>query len=115
MTLKKNNYINLFHIFVISLILFYIGIMKKKTNKNIYIILGLLTLFIPFAVPIPNFNKLTYWNSIKIFHYLLIFILIIFSYYGYFNNLSNNTYNILIFISLFIFFYHLYRLYHNKY
>ena len=106
-----NNIINLSHIFVQGSLLSYIGF-TKTTNFYVYLFLFLLSLSIIIIVPFPNLNNTTYWNMIKVMHYLLILpFLLYISYLGIYENISSNTYNMLAMIGLFIIMYHSYRIF----
>ena len=106
---------NAFHIFVIGVVFLLIGILKEKTYKELYLVLGILALCIPIVMPIPGL-RLTYWSTIKALHWLVFLPAILyFSWLGY--NLENkkgfseDTYNIVLFLGIFIILYHSYKLY----
>ena len=105
--------INLIHILFQGLLFFYIGLMKNKTNTIAYWLLLLLTLSIVLLVPIPKNFKITYWNAIKISHYIIFLPLLLYlSYLGlYKKNISNNVYDFLAILGIFIILYHSYKLY----
>ena len=84
------SHINLFHILVIGAVLVYIGKKKNKTNKYIFYLLGVISLIIPFSIKLPN-SKLTYWNIIKLSHYLLFLPLLL--YIAYNQTFSEDTYD----------------------
>lgn len=106
---------NIIHVFIIGVVFLLIGILKEKTYKEIYLVLGILALCIPIVMPIPGL-RLTYWSTIKALHWLVFLPAILyFSWLGY--NLENkkgfseDTYNIVLFLGIFIILYHSYKLY----
>jgi hypothetical protein len=104
--------INLIHILFQGTLFIYIGLMKQNTSIYAYYLLLLLTLLILFLVPLPNL-KVTYWNSIKISHYLIFLPLLLYlSYLGiYKKKISNNIYDLLFVLGVFVILYHSYKLY----
>tara|TARA_Y100000816_G_C26050044_1_gene550472 strand:- start:218 stop:574 length:357 start_codon:yes stop_codon:yes gene_type:complete len=105
--------INIIHILFQGILFLYIGIMKNKTNILAYWLLLILTLSILLLVPLPKNLKITYWNAIKVSHYIIFLPLLLYlSYLGiYRKNISKNTYDFMAVLGIFIILYHSYKLY----
>ena len=109
--LRKNidiKIINMVHIFIVGTVLAFIGFKKNKTPKKVFYLLYVLCLLLVFLVGIPK-PKLSYWNVIKIVHYLLILPALL--YIAYTKEFSNNTYNIIMATGIGIIGYHSFRLF----
>ena len=104
--------INLIHILFQGTLFIYIGLMKEKSSIYAYYLLLLLTLFILILVPLPKF-EITYWDAIKLSHYLIFFPLLIYLSYLGINKqkISRNIYDFLLVLGVFIILYHSYKLY----
>ena len=104
------NYVNLFHIFIIAPLLFYIGYNKNNTKPIFFISLSVLSLIIiPLFVPFPDNLTFNYWNIIKVFHWFVL--LPLFLYIGYSQKLSDDAHDLIIVSSIFITIYHSYKYY----
>jgi hypothetical protein len=100
-------YINLYHALIIGTTLMYIGYKKEETHKYIFYLIGLEACLIPFIVKLPTFNNLNYWNSIKLFHYIIIIPWLL--YLSYNKKVSKNYGEVLFSIGLGITLYHSYK------
>ena len=103
--------INILHVFLQGLLLAYIGFMKEKTPKIIYIILALLALSIVISIDLPKLDfNLTYWNMVYLSHYILILPSLLYvSYIGYYSNFSSSSYDLIMWIGIFVMLYHGYK------
>ena len=101
------SHINVFHVLLVGSLLAYIGKKKNKTNKYIFYLLGVISLIIPLSINLPN-SKLSYWNIIKLSHYLLFLPGML--YIAYYQNFSEETYNTMFISGIVIIVYHLYKL-----
>lgn len=99
--------INLIHVFVIGVVLMYIGKKKNESNKFAFYLLGLLALSIPFMVHLPKKIGFNYWTAIAYSHYLLF--LPWFLYLSYTQNIKNEEGDNLFITGLVISVYHLYK------
>ena len=102
--------INLIHVFVIGMLLCYIGYFKNPSKASFYL-LAISALFIPVLVPFDiDLTTSVYWNSVKLMHYFIILpVLLYIAYNGIYHELSKNTSDILLFTGLVVVSYHVYR------
>ena len=102
--------VNLIHVFVIGMLLCYIGYFKNPSKAAFYL-LAISALCIPILVPFDiDLTSSVYWNSIKAMHYFILLpILLYIAYNGIYHELSKNTNNVLLFTGLVVVSYHLYR------
>ena len=110
------NTVNLFHMFIVAVILFFIGLYKKETPSYIIWILLTLSCLIPFLVGFPNLSILTSRTIVRLLHWLIAVMFIVFCiiYLKDPENITDGVYNSFIWLSIIIFVYHLYKLY-NRY
>lgn len=101
------SHINAFHVLIVGSLLAYIGKKKNNTHKYVFYLLGAISLIIPLSINLPKY-KLSYWNIVKLLHYLLF--LPIFLYISYYQNFSEETYNTMFISGIIIIVYHLYKL-----
>tara|TARA_B100001063_G_scaffold196945_1_gene189019 strand:- start:14649 stop:15008 length:360 start_codon:yes stop_codon:yes gene_type:complete len=87
-------FVNLFHAFVLGVILTIIGILKDKTPSMLYYLLALIALLIPIFQHFPRFTfKSIYWELISILHYFVFLPgLLYLSYLGIYNSSVLNPY-----------------------
>ena len=101
------SHINVFHVLVVGSLLAYIGKKKNNTNKYVFYTLGAISLLIPLSINLPN-SRLSYWNIIKLLHYLLFLPGLL--YIAYYQNFSEEVYNNMFISGIIIIIYHLYKL-----